>query len=44
VLDQVVWASDLGAGTHTVKIVVLGTHNAHSRGSRVDVDAFLRMR
>ena len=42
-LGRVVWASSLGAGTHTVKIVVLGTRNRHSRGTRVDVDAILRM-
>jgi hypothetical protein len=42
-LGQVVWTTDLGPGSHTVKIVVLGTHNARSRGSRVDLDAFLRM-
>ena len=42
-LARVVWTSDLGPGSHTVKIVVLGTHNVHSHGSRVDLDAFLRM-
>jgi hypothetical protein len=42
-LGQVVWTSELGAGSHVVRIVVLGTHSPRSRGSRVDLDAFLRL-
>ena len=38
---QVVWSTGgLPAGAHTVKVTVLGTHNAASTGARVDVDAF----
>ncbi len=31
---------DLPDGTHTLQIVVLGTHNASSTGNRVVIDAF----
>jgi hypothetical protein len=34
-------APGLGTGTHTVTISVLGTRNAASSGTRVDVDAFV---
>ncbi|HXD20797.1 MAG TPA: hypothetical protein VN654_27490 [Vicinamibacterales bacterium] len=34
-------ASGLGAGTHTVTVNVLGSRNAASTGTRVDVDAFV---
>lgn len=44
VYGRVVWASALSSGTHTVRIVVLGTRNWRSHGTRVDVDALLRMR
>ena len=40
---QVVWSTSglSSAATHTVKVVVLGTHNAASSGSRVDYDGML---
>ena len=38
---QVVWATEVAPGTHTVQVVVTGTHNAAATGSRIDVDSFL---
>ena len=38
---RVAWSRMVTPGTHTVKIVVTGTHRAASRGSRVDLDAIL---
>ncbi len=38
---QMAWSMDVTAGTHTVEVRALGTKNASSTGTRVDVDAFL---
>jgi hypothetical protein len=37
----VLFAKTVGPGRHTLRIVVLGKHNLHSAGDRVDVDAFV---
>ena len=39
---QIVFTRHFAAGgTHTLRLRVLGTRNSHSKGTRVDVDAFL---
>jgi hypothetical protein len=38
---MLVWSADVSAGSHTVEVVMLGTKNASSGSTRVDVDAFL---
>jgi hypothetical protein len=38
---QVVYATTLGAGAHTVQVKVLGTKNVASTGKRVDLDAIV---
>jgi hypothetical protein len=39
----VVWSTDglSTAGTHTLKVTVLGTHNPAASGARVDIDGFV---
>ena len=38
---RIVWATEVGPGTHTVQVRVTGTKNPAATSTRVDIDAFL---
>jgi hypothetical protein len=42
---QTVWSTNgLAPGAHTIKVTVLGAHDAASTGARVDIDAFVTLK